>query len=165
MNTLESSERLHLEAAIGWCEQHAYEEAIEELEWIPSGLRAHPKVLEVRWQVCANLGRWEEALRTAAALSSLVPDQPNGWIDQACSLRQLHRHREAYDLLREAARRLPRDENILYDLACVCCALKRPREALAWLDWAMNLGGYEIKTRALDDPDFEPLQAEILGEP
>jgi tetratricopeptide (TPR) repeat protein len=164
MNTLESPERMHLEAAKGWCDQHAYEEAIQELEWIPPGLRAHPKVLEVRWQVCANLGRWEEALEVATAIVGMVPEQPNGWLDKACTLRELKRHREAYELLREAARRLPREENILYDLACVCCALNRPREGLAWLDWAMNIGGYEIKLRALDDPDLEPLQAEIANE-
>ena len=161
MNTIELQDRLHLEAAKGWCELHAYEEANHELEWISASLQTHPKVLEVKWQVCANLGKWEVALEIASNFIGIAPELPNAWGYKAGSLRELERDREAYEVLREAARRFPRDEVILYDLACVCCSLKRPREALAWLDWAMNIGGYEIKLRALDDPDLQPLQAEI----
>ena len=164
MNVLEPPARLHLEAAKGWCDMHAYSEASEELEWIPEGSLTHPKVLEVRWQVSANLARWQEALDVASAMVSLVPAQSNGWEYKAASLRGLKRDQEACDILREAARRFPRNEVVLYDLACVCCVLKRPREASAWLDWAMNLGGYEIKLRALDDPELEPLLGELVND-
>ena len=47
----------HLQAAQGWCELHAYPEADAELDKIDASLRAHPKVLEVRWQRLRQGGR------------------------------------------------------------------------------------------------------------
>jgi hypothetical protein len=64
---------------------------------------------------------------------------------------------EAYELLLHASNRLPADEIIAYDLAYICCALKRTDEARSWLAKAVNLGGDEIKLRALDDPDLQSL--------
>jgi hypothetical protein len=60
-----------------------------------------------------------------------------------------------------AAALFPADEIILYDLACVCCALKRPDEARAWLAKAIEAGGDEIKKRALDDTDLKPVWASL----
>jgi hypothetical protein len=58
---------------------------------------------------------------------------------------------------RAALALFPADEIILYDLACVCCALKRPDEAQTRLARAIEAGGDEIKKRALDDPDLKPV--------
>jgi hypothetical protein len=60
-----------------------------------------------------------------------------------------------------AAVRFPTGEIILYDLSCVCCALKWPDEARAWLGKAIEEGGNEIKLKALDDPDLEPVWASL----
>ena len=51
----------------------------------------------------------------------------------------------------------PVDEIIPYDLACVCCGLKRLDEARSWLAKAIEAGGNAIKLKALDDPDLEPI--------
>ena len=48
MKPLEPPDSLHLQAAQGWCELHAFAEADAELDNITASLRAHPKVLEVR---------------------------------------------------------------------------------------------------------------------
>jgi hypothetical protein len=56
-----------------------------------------------------------------------------------------------------AAMKFPSDVIILYDLACICCALKREEEARDWLGKAIEAGGNEIRKRSLDDPDLEPL--------
>ena len=95
---------LHLQAAQGWCELHAFADA--ELDNIASSLRAHPKVLEVRWQIYANLEKWAGALDIASAIVKLVPDWPSGWIYRASSLTELNRQQEAYETLSEAAARL-----------------------------------------------------------
>ncbi len=50
MKPLEPPDSLHLRAAQGWCELHAFSEADAELDNIAASLRAHPLVLEVRWQ-------------------------------------------------------------------------------------------------------------------
>jgi hypothetical protein len=82
-------------------------------------------VLEVRWQIYWNLEKWPGGLEIASAIVKKVPDWPSGWIYRASSLTELNRHQEAYDTLADAVTRFPADEIILYDLACVCCALKR----------------------------------------
>jgi hypothetical protein len=46
---------------------------------------------------------------------------------------ELNQHQEAYETLSAAAALFPGDEIILYDLACVCCALKRFGEGRSWL--------------------------------
>jgi tetratricopeptide (TPR) repeat protein len=133
-------------------------EANEELEKITPSLRAHPSVLEVRWQIYANLGKWEPALDVASAIVKMVPDWPSGWTYQASSLKELNRPQQAYEVLSGAVAKFPSDEIILYDIACVCCTLKRPEEAREWLAKAIEAGGNEIRKRALDDPDLEPLR-------
>jgi hypothetical protein len=76
---------------------------------------------------------------------------------RASSLTELNRPQEAYETLSAAAALFPGDEIIAYDLACVCCALKRGDEARLWLARAIEAGGDTIKLKALDDPDLEPI--------
>jgi tetratricopeptide (TPR) repeat protein len=158
---LEAPDNIHLQAAEGWCELHAFTEADAELDKIDASLRAHPKVLEVRWQIYANLEKWAAALDIASAIVKMVPEWPSGWIYRASSLTELNRQEEAYETLSAAAALFPGDEIILYDLACVCCAMARLAESKSWLGKAIEAGGNEIKLRALDDPDLEPLWKNI----
>lgn len=145
------------------CELYAFAEADAELDKIAANLRAHPKVLEVRWQIYANLEKWAEALDMANDIVKRVPDWPNGWIYRASSLTELNRHPEAYETLSAAATLFPGDEIILYDLAGVCCALKRTDESRTWLGKAIEVGGDTIKQKALDDPNMAPLRKSIGG--
>ena len=161
MKPLEPPDSLHLQAAQGWCELHTFAEAEAELDNITASLRTHPKVLEVRWQIYANLEKWAGALDIANVIVKMEPDWPSGWIYRASSLTELNRHQEAYETLSAAAALFVGDEIISYDLACVCCALKRPDEARTWLGKAIKAGGNEIKLRALDDADLEPLRKDI----
>ena len=155
MKPLEPPDSYRLLAAQGWCELHAFAEAEVELDRITASLRAHPKVLEVRWQIYANLEKWADALDIANAIVKAAPEWSSGWIYRASSLTELDRQQEAYETLSAAAALFPRDEIIPYDLACVCCALKRVDEARSWLGKAIDAGGNETKLRALDDPDLE----------
>ena len=161
MKPLEPTDSLHLEAAQGWCELHAFTEADAELDKIAASFRDHPKVLEVRWQICANLEKWAGALDIASAIVKRVPEWPSGWIYRASSLTELNRQQEAYETLSAAAALFPGDEIIPYDLACVCCGLKRLDEARSWLAKAIEAGGNAIKLKALDDTDLEPLWGEL----
>jgi tetratricopeptide (TPR) repeat protein len=161
MPPLQPPDSLHLQAAKGWCELHAFSEANEELEKISPALRTHPSVLEVRWQLYANLEKHESALEIASGIVTVRPDWANGWIYKASSLTELKRHLEAHETLSAAAARFPGDEIIPYDLACVCCALKCVDEARRWVSKAIEVGGEEIRRRALDDLDLEPLWKDI----
>jgi tetratricopeptide (TPR) repeat protein len=164
MKPLEPPDSIHVEAAEGWCELLAFLEANEELEKVAPESRAHPSVLEVRWQIYANLEKWDGALEVASAIVATRPDWANGWLYKASSLTELNRQQEAYETLSAAAARFPSDEIVPYDLACVCCGLKRLEEARTWLGKAIEAGGREMKLRALDDPDLKPLW-ESLREP
>lgn len=161
MHPLSPEDKRHLDAAEGWCGLGSFLEANEELENITPQVRAHPKVLEIRWQIYAKLKKWDVALDIARALIKLAPDKPEGWIYTANSLRELKRHEEAYDTLIQAADKFPEDETIAFDIACVCCLLKQFDEAKNWVHTAIDLGGKEIKLRVLDDDDLESLWIHI----
>lgn len=150
-------DRIHVEAAKGWCELHAYSEAEAELDKVSPESRNHPKFLEARWQVCANLDRWETALDIANTLIGLAPEVPEGWIYKGSALVELKRLPEAHETLSQAAAKFSSDEIVPYDLACVCCAMRRFDESKSWLGKAIDAGGNRIRLRALDDPDLEPL--------
>src|SRR6266571_3557206 len=104
---MDTSDRRHLEAAKGWCQLEAFLEANEELEHVTANFRAHPDVLEVRWQIYANLKKWEGALEIAGAIVTLAPNKPEGWIYKASTLHELTRNAEAHEVLLDAAKRCP----------------------------------------------------------
>jgi len=83
MKPLEPPDSRYLQAAQGWCELHAFGEADAELDNNTASRRAHPKVLEVRWQIYANLERWDGPLdiasgirKRAAQFPGPLPTQP-----------------------------------------------------------------------------------------
>jgi tetratricopeptide (TPR) repeat protein len=86
-----------------------------------------------------------------------VPGKPEGFLYTASSLQELGRIEEAFQTLLEAVNRFPSDEIVLYDLACLCCMLGRAEEARNWWTKAIEIGGEEIRLKALDDPDLEPI--------
>jgi tetratricopeptide (TPR) repeat protein len=93
-----------------------------------------------------------------------VPDDAFGWIHQAYALRRMKGGsvKAAWDALLPAADKFPSQPMIAFNLACYACQLGRLEEAREWLRKAIDLGDEkEIKTRALDDPDLEPLWANI----
>ena len=78
MKPLQHPDSLHLQAAQGWCELHAFGEAEGKLDNITASLLAHPKVLEVRCQIYTNLEKWAGVLDIASAILKRVPDWPSG---------------------------------------------------------------------------------------
>ncbi len=152
-----------VEAEANWCERETFWDMDAEPDKLTPRLRVGVSELEARWQRCAHLEQWEAALEIANAIVILSPDWPNGWVYKASSLNELNRPEAACEILRQAAKRLPTDEIILYDLACVCCVLGRVDEGRGWLDSAIEAGGKETKLRALCDPELEPVRRGLLG--
>ena len=72
MKPLEPPDNLHLQAAQGWLEPGNAVEANEELERITPGLRVHPDVLELRWQVFAKAQHWDACLHVSEAIIQLL---------------------------------------------------------------------------------------------
>jgi len=156
MKPLEPPDSLHLLAAHGWLELGSHIEASAELEKITPELRAHPVVLEVRWEICAKAKEWGEALEIASALVELEPDHPLGWVHRSFCLHELERTAEARDNLLRVADQFPEDAIMLYNLACYECRLGRLDQARRWLEKSFEIGDPKtLKLMALDDPDLE----------
>jgi len=159
MKPLEHPNSFYLIAAEGWLELGDHLEANEELERISAELRGHPDVLQVRWRVFAAARKWGAAAEIAQGICQLAPDEPFGWIHLSYSL---HETKEALDTLLHVADWFPNNWLIAYNLACYQTQLGDLEEAWRWLGYAMDKADTkEIKLKALDDPDLEPLWRRI----
>ena len=156
------NDKRHLEAAEGWLGLGSHLEANEELERITPQMRAHPDALRLRWDVYAKAKKWEMAAEIARAISELVPGVAFGWVHMAYALHAMKRTKEAWDVLLAVVGKFPDEWLMCYNLACYACQLGDPKQAFGWLDKAIGRAGKEeIRAMALDDPDLEPLWAEI----
>lgn len=153
----------HLRAAIGWLELGNWREANEELEKITPALRAHPNVLEARYEIYAAAKRWEECLDIAEAIVKLVPRKSFGWIRRSFALHELKRTQDAFEKLSPVAERFSKEWVIPYNLACYCAQLGRQDEAREWFKKAMAIEEDEVRRVGIDDPDLQPLWDSMSG--
>jgi tetratricopeptide (TPR) repeat protein len=163
VNTIEFPDKHFLRAAEGWAELLAFDEVAHEVAKVRPQFRNHPEVLEVRWAIAANACQWPQALLLAKKLARLAPKNPKGWTYEANSFIELQRPSEAYSLLLKAQQRFPRDENVAYDLGCVCCILERLEEASRWIRQAIELGGVQVELEAMEDPELQAMWKDLRG--
>ncbi len=164
MKPLDPSDIHRLRAAEGWLELGDAAEAAAELESIPSDLRGHPAVLEMRWQVYAKQMRWDAARDVAQAIVAENPAEPSGWLHLSYSARRAKGGsvQAAWDVLSPIAKKFPDVYLIPYNLACYACQMGERDTARQWLEKALNIGKKdEIKLMALHDSDLEPLWKDI----
>ena len=74
---------------VGWLDLGNHLEANEELEKIAPGLRAHPDVLEVRYEIYAKAGKWDLAAEITRALVQIRPKAPHLWSSHAYATRRM----------------------------------------------------------------------------
>jgi tetratricopeptide (TPR) repeat protein len=146
----------HVEAAKGWCQLRSFNDANAELEQITAEHWIHPEALEVRWSIYANQGKWDGALDLADVISQMAPDEPRGYLYCATSLRELGRSPEALSVLLQAAKQFPREEAILYAIACLYYRSGRLDHARPWLRKALKAAARNMKQRPLSAEDLEP---------
>ena len=159
---LESPDHHHLSAASGWLELGNWREANDELEFIQAENRAHPAVLNLRFQIYAAAGKWETCVEIADALVQKAPDFPSCWILRSSALHALGRTQEASELLVPVAGRFPDEWLIRYHLARYAVELGNRKAARKWLEAAFEVGDpKQVKLLALEDPVFDRLWVEI----
>jgi len=162
MSHLEYPDRHHLNAAVGWLELGAIEEAEREIARISASNREHSDVLDLRWQIHAEAKNWAAALKTARLHVNTTPASPTPWIHQSYALHELKRTEEALAELLPLADRFPDIGTIPYNLACYTCRLGRLEETRDWLRRAFKLRGKKATlAMALTDPDLEGIRAEL----
>jgi tetratricopeptide (TPR) repeat protein len=153
---------MHLQAAQGWFELGDHVEACGELEMISAQNRAHPGVLQVRWEIYAAAKKWEAALDITATFIQFVPEHPLGWLHRSFTLHELNRTAEARDNLLSVLDKFPDESVLRYNVACYECQLGRLEQAKDWLEKAFKMGNQRrMKLAALEDPDLEQLWKEI----
>ena len=160
---LEPPDSIHLKAAEGWLELGDHVEANEELEKVTPTLRAHPDVLELRWQIYAKEKKWGACVDIAEAVIKLDSNRPDAWIHRSFALHELKRTQEAFDHLLPVADRFSKVWTIPYNLACYCAQLGRLDECQAWFKKAMAIEEQTVKRMAIDDPDLKPLWDSMSG--
>ena len=158
-------DRAHFDAAIGWLLLGLPEDSLKELARLTTASRLQPDVLELEWAIQARAGHWTEARVVAEALLRVAPDRPFGWVHLAYCLRRVPEGglESAWNLLRPAFDRFPKEKIIPYNLACYAAQLGRLDDAWEWLLTAVEVAGdrKEIKTLALADTDLLPLKDRI----
>src|ERR1700756_2704128 len=89
MEALKPPNTHYLSAAEGWLELGNAAEARAGLARIDESLQKHPKVLEVRWALCAHENDWTQALAIANELLLLAPEAPFAWLHCAYAVRRV----------------------------------------------------------------------------
>lgn len=159
---LEWPDSHYRDAALGWLDLGNWLEANEDIERISPAGKAHPDVLEVRCKIYVVAEKWELVVEVARAMCRLRPDSVAGALQLAQALRKLNRIVEAHDALAYLADEFPEEWCIAYQLACYCCLLGDRSKALWWLENAIDVAGtYDIRLKALDDPDLATLWVDI----
>ena len=162
MKPLTPPDSLKLRAAEGWLELGNHVEAMVELEQIRPKSRNHPDVLELRWQILAQVKEWQGCLAVAQLLTMKAPQRATGWINLSFALHELALTKEAWENLFAVAEKFPREPTISYNLACYGAKLGRLWEAEQWLKRAFKVGEVQVLKRlALSDPDLKPLWNKI----
>src|SRR6185437_6394645 len=120
MKPLKLPDLHHFRAAQGWLELGDHIEANAELDNIKPANRAHPDVLEIRFEIYAKELKWDACRDIAAALLKQAPERPTGWLHLAYSARRATGGglQAAFDVLSPAAARFPNVPTIRYNLAC-----------------------------------------------
>jgi len=162
MKKLPLPDQRHLDAAEGWLGLGDIPAANEELEQISPQLRAHPFVLEVRYKIYSAAKKWDGAVEIARTMAKSLPDNPWGHFHLAYALHELKKTQEAYDTLIPVVDEFPKEWLMRYNLACYSCQLGKLKEAMLWLERAIDLAGEnDIREMALEDEDLEPLWVKI----
>jgi tetratricopeptide (TPR) repeat protein len=164
MHKLEPPDTHYLLAAVGWLELGNPAEARAELAQVSPAQQEHPDVLEVRWSLSAEQGRWEEALKVSRSQLRCAPKRSSGWLHQAYALRRVPDGsvQKAWDALLPAFDKFPKELTIPFNLSCYACQMRQLDTARDWLQRAIAIGGKEkIQQMALKDSDLELLWDEI----
>jgi tetratricopeptide (TPR) repeat protein len=164
MDSLPLPDLHYARAAHGWLELGKHLEANEELENITPQMRAHPDVLEIRWQIYAKEKKWDACRDIANAITQLAPTRAIGWIHLAYSTRRATNGglAAAKTVLLSVNEKFPQVSILPYNLACYDCQLGNLKEAWNWLERAFDIGDpKQLKLMALDDPDLEKIWPDI----
>ncbi len=151
-----------LQAAIGFLELGMWQEAADEIESLPPERKAGLDVLEVRIEIYREAKAWQLMETVARELLRQMPEHPAPWLHLAYAVRRAASLSEAKEVLDAALDSFPDDAAIHFNLGCYLCQFGDNERAKAHVKRAIELN-IDFRSKALDDPDLEPLWAEWRG--
>ncbi len=160
-------DNLHFDAVQGWLMLGDAASACEEFAQLSSSALVVPEVLELEWALRAETKDWSRAGDAARRLTELAPDRASGWLHRAYALRRMPGGSlsQAWEALRSAHDRFPKNYLIAFNLACYAAQMGQADEAWTWLTRSVRLGKKEpIVKMALADTDLEILWPRIRNE-
>ena len=165
MSDLSHPDCLHYDAATGWLMLGDADSAWTELQKLAPAARRAPAALELEWGIQAERRDWAGAVAAAQQLVDLAPECTFGWVHRAYAARRLERGglSQAWELLRPALDRFPKDPTVAYNLACYAAQMGREEEAWSLLQRALAVASKpaEYLCLALTDDDLKVLWPRI----
>ena len=149
-----------LDAVHGFITLGMYQDAWDELENLPPEFRADDVVLALRIEIFHGLQKWESSRVLAESLAKRSPENPGWWLSWSFAVRREESVEAARAVLKKAAEIHPNVALIAYNLTCYTCLMGELAEARELLKRAVGIDG-QFRKLALDDPDLEPLWAEL----
>ena len=153
----------HLLAATGFMELGMFDDAAMEIEDIDPQDKLRPEVFDFRATLFAQAKKWGAMEVVTRRVVALRPDEPEAWVNWAYATRWEASLEAATEILLRAEKKCPRDAAIQFNLGCYACQMGNLEEAKGRVAKAISLDG-KFRSRALDDPDLEPLWDEIAKE-
>lgn len=127
------SETAHFATARKLYKLGQYAMALAELDGLKAENRSLPEVLELRWAICADQEDWANCVDIARTRTLQRPDEPDGWIWLAASVRNVEGGtlEMSYEILSLSAERI-RHPSLFSALAHCACQLGRIEEMQRW---------------------------------
>ena len=165
MKEMEHPDSFHLNAAQVWLGLDDPKSAIAELEQITTENHQHPAVLLVRFEIYSQMRDWDAAAVVSGALTKLLPEDSNVWVNYAYSTRRKSGGgvREAKNILLSVESKFPEEFILPFNLACYCSQMKQFGETEKWLKKAVSLGNGKAKSMAIEDADLSPFWSSEIG--
>lgn len=142
-----------LEAAQGYVELDMTDDALAELDTLPSEDQRRQEVLQTRLFVLMRARRWAGALEVSEWLYEIFPEQMTGYIHGAFCLHELDRTREAKGLLLRGPASLLREATYYYNMGCYDAVLGNIEDAQHALEISFRMDD-KFRQIAKLDPDL-----------
>ncbi len=145
-----------LHAADGYLFLNMPEDALHELESIPSDERESASVMLARTRVLLHLHKWKEAEKLSDHGTTHHPDEDEFTVQRAFALHQMQKGDRANEVLLSAPEWLRRTGILHYNLACYEARLGDLSTARRCIDAAIEINA-AMKKNARVDPDLQAL--------
>jgi tetratricopeptide (TPR) repeat protein len=126
-------------SVLKWLDLGDSQSARQELRSIRPRWSDFPRIIKLKWCICAVDNEWHQALAWGRFLRQTVPQDASAWIQEAEALNALDRTQEAWEILLPASNIFGDEAAVPYLLACYSGRLGYVNGAKQWLRKAVEI--------------------------